>query len=100
MRLADVDHRVQEGTTSLLRKQLEQQKGARFDKASLYVQTTLETELIPALKVTHEESSGTLGQIAQRGQATAERHLKEAKDLLEQLETASKPEERADAAAK
>ena len=100
MRLADVDHRIQEGTTSLLRQQLEQQKGARFDKASLYVQTTLETELIAALKVTHEESSGTLGQIAQRGQATVERHLKESKDLLEQLETASRPEERADAAAK
>ena len=100
MRLADVDHRIQEGATSLLRQQLEQQKGARFDKACLYVQTTLEAELIAALKVTHEESSGTLGQVAQRGQATAERHLKEAKDLLERLETASKPEERADGAAK
>jgi predicted outer membrane protein len=100
MRLADVDHRIQEGCTSLLRQQLEQQKGARFDKAYFYVQTTLEAELVSALKLTHEESSGTLGQVAQRGQTTAERHLKEAKDLLEQLETTSKPEGRTDAATK
>jgi hypothetical protein len=95
-----VDRRIQEGSTSLLRQQLEQQKDTRFDKAYFYVQMTLENELIAALKVTHEESSGSLGQVAQRGQNMAERHLKEAKDLLEQLEIASKPERPTDAPAK
>ena len=100
LQLADVDHRVQEENTKLLRRHLERLTGARFDKAYLCVQMTLEMQLVAALKVTHEESSESLGPMAQRGQSMAERHLKEAKDLVEQLETASKPEVRADAAAK
>jgi hypothetical protein len=98
-RLADVSHRIGQTTVESLRQQLEQQPAARFDRAYLNLQIAFETQLSAAAKVTHDEAAGTLGQVAQRVQNSADRELKKANDLLEQLETAGTSPGRTDAPA-
>jgi predicted outer membrane protein len=82
--LTDMERRIREGFAKRLRAELEQQTGDDFDASYLQAQVVLQVEAIATAEAIQQQSSGSLGRIAQQAAAMAERHLKQAEQLLQE----------------
>jgi putative membrane protein len=85
-RRSQIDKQIAERCTSDLKKELESKSGKDFDACYLGSQIGGHMHMSAALAVISSEASGELQKIAKDAQPTVDKHLDQAKKLMDQLD--------------
>lgn len=83
--LAQIEEKIVEHCTQNLRAKLEQKQGADFDHCFVGSQIAGHMQMLSALEVIQNQTSGQLQQVARDHQPKVKQHLEKAEQLAEQL---------------
>jgi putative membrane protein len=96
-RLADIGRQIDDRALELARQQLESKSGKDFDAAYIGCQIGGHMQMTAALDVLTNQTSGELQKIVNDSRPTVEKHLTQAKSLMEQLNKGGSTENRSQA---
>lgn len=82
-RRSQIDHKINERCAESMRKELEGKSGQEFDACYIGSQIAGHMHAMAALEVLTDETSGDLHGIVKDAKPVVEKHLKHAKDLME-----------------
>jgi predicted outer membrane protein len=83
--LAQIEEKIVEKTTQNLRAKLEQKQGAEFDHCFVGSQVIGHVQMLSALEVLQNQTSGQLQQVVRDHQPKVKQHLEQAEQLADQL---------------
>jgi predicted outer membrane protein len=86
MKLMKLEQQITQQCAQALQQELQQKRGAEFDKAYVGSQIGSHMQALAALKVIGEQGPQQLQRVAQQAQPTIQQHLEHAKQLMAQLE--------------
>jgi putative membrane protein len=78
-----IARKINERCAESMRKELESKSGQEFDAAYIGSQIAGHMQMLAAVEVLSDETSGDLQNMAKEAQPVVEKHLKQAKDLME-----------------
>jgi predicted outer membrane protein len=82
-RRSQIDRKINERCAESMRKELESKTGHEFDAAYVGSQIGGHMQMLAAVEVLSDETSGDLQSIVKEAKPVVEKHLKQAKDLME-----------------
>jgi putative membrane protein len=88
-RRSQIDKQIAERCLANLKRELESKSGKDFDDCYIGAQIGGHMQMAAALAVISEQTSGQLHSIAKEAQPTVDRHLDQAKKLMDQLDKGS-----------
>jgi len=94
--LIAIDRQIAENCTRNLREKLQEKQGAEFDMCYIGSQVAAHAEMLSALEVLKNQTSGQLKQLVQEAEPKVKQHLEQAEKIAEQLKDSS-PNRQADA---
>jgi putative membrane protein len=86
-RRSQIDRKINERCAESMRKELESKSGHEFDAAYVGSQIAGHLQMLAAVEVVSDETSGDLQSMAKEAKPVVEKHLKQAKDLMEKSDT-------------
>jgi predicted outer membrane protein len=84
--LIAIDKQIGERCSELMRQELDQKSGAEFDKCYIGGEIGSHLRASAALEVISQQATGELKQLASQAKQTVDQHLREAKEIAQQLE--------------
>jgi predicted outer membrane protein len=87
--LMSIEKQIAQRCLQNAKEEMQQKQGAEFDKAYIGSQIGGHMEMLAALQVLEQQGPDQVKQIAQQAQPTVQKHLDQAKQLMQQLEGAS-----------
>jgi predicted outer membrane protein len=85
--LIAIDRAIAEKCQENMRQKLEQKRGAEFDECYMASQVAGHAEMLSALEVLKDKTSGQLRQIVQEAEPKVKQHLQQAEQIAEQLKS-------------
>jgi predicted outer membrane protein len=86
--LLDIDRQIGDKCGQMTRAKLEESPEAQFDKCFVGTQIGSHMQMLAALDVISQQSSGELRQVTEDAKATVKQHLEHAEKLMKDLESA------------
>jgi predicted outer membrane protein len=86
-RRSQIERRINERCAESMRKELESKTGHEFDAAYVGSQIGGHMQMLAAVEVLSDETSGDLQSMVKDAKPVVEKHLKQAKDLMEKSNT-------------
>jgi len=84
--IAMIDQQIVQRKSQAILQELQQKKGAEFDKGFVGTAINAHIHALAALEVTAQQGQGQLTQVAQQARPVVQQHLEHAKQLMKKLE--------------
>ncbi|MGD9632442.1 MAG: DUF4142 domain-containing protein [Pirellulales bacterium] len=94
-KLLELDHQITDQCTQMMQQKLGEKQGAEFDKCFVGAQVGAHMQMLAALEVISQQTTGQLQQLTHEAKAKVQHHLDQAEQLAKELEASGLPNRQA-----